>query len=334
MAYNRNTSNQLFELDFQISTAIILMLDQIRDLQSLRLAGSHANIELTLNTGKKILAHTAAVQADSDHVLDNLEEALHSLSEGAQEVDAQELIFITNSANPFKGDASKGIFSSSCAWRSYADLPESAQSTITDCLKGIAHPLDLDKFMIQKFQFETDDDSERYRVVQESVRGFIGSFHADVSYGLDEHLLLVWRNQLFFNGTTSDAAAELRKEDLVWPVLALETAVPGLDRDLLEEMDPGASYEASRLCLNVLDIHHERIGLIKQVLRDFGFFREGKTGKDRLRAFLDCTWESHKEAFRVTGINDDVLEALTKLILYRIVRRSILIEHVLTAANL
>ena len=46
----------LFGFDFQVNAAIILMLENIKELKSLRLEGEKEDIELTLENGEKILA--------------------------------------------------------------------------------------------------------------------------------------------------------------------------------------------------------------------------------------------------------------------------------------
>lgn len=71
------------------------MLERIKELRSVRLEGNEEDIELTLENGKKILAQAKAVEkssSDFSHVRENLKKALISLSEGAQRVDAQELM--------------------------------------------------------------------------------------------------------------------------------------------------------------------------------------------------------------------------------------------------
>lgn len=337
MAHTRNASSVLFGFDFQRNAAIILALENIRDLQSMRLEGNDEDIELTMVNGKKILAQAKSVvraSSDFNNVLGNLEKALSSLSEGAQKVDAQQLVFITNSSNPFKDDESRGIFSGFSAHRSYSDLPETAQKKIVDYLIKNAITLDLDKLAIQTFQFETNNPAERYKVVLDAIKEFIGSFQVNVSYGLDKQLLQVWHNQVFINGTKYNTDIELSKKDIVWPILVIETEVNQCDEDLLNELDPALYDEVVRAYKDVINTCCERIEFFTQVLYDYSTFKDDRTGKARFYDFVNYTWESYKENFRVDRISDDVLEALTKIVLYNIVRRRILIDRVKEAANL
>ncbi len=186
MVKNRRANAVLFGFDFQRNAAIILMLERIKELRSVRLEGNEEDIELTLENGKKILAQAKAVEkssSDFSHVRENLKKALISLSEGAQRVDAQELIFITNSPNPFNDEASRSVFGGLPTHRSFSSLPPSAQVTVQKYLGNIEHPLDSEKFTVQVFPFETDNEAERYKAVTQAMNDFIGIFSHENSKG-------------------------------------------------------------------------------------------------------------------------------------------------------
>lgn len=55
MVKNRRANAVLFGFDFQRNAAIILMLERIKELRSVRLEGNEEDIELTLENGKKFL---------------------------------------------------------------------------------------------------------------------------------------------------------------------------------------------------------------------------------------------------------------------------------------
>lgn len=96
---SRRADAVLFGFDFQRNAAIILMLDNIKNFQALRLEGNDEDIELTMQDGRRILAQAKAVvnsSSDFSHVRANLKKALTSLSDGAQDPNVERLIFITN----------------------------------------------------------------------------------------------------------------------------------------------------------------------------------------------------------------------------------------------
>lgn len=182
MAKSRRANAVVFGFDFQVNAAIVLMIENIEDLKSLRLEGNYEDIEIELENNQYILAQAKAVERSSSdfrNVRKNLEKSLISLSEGNQKVDAQRLILITNSPNPLNEEASRSIFWGD-AHREFLSLPESSQELIRRYLDNINQPLDTDKFMIQILPFETDNDIERYKVVKRVVDDFIGDLNLNI----------------------------------------------------------------------------------------------------------------------------------------------------------
>lgn len=219
MAKSRRANAVVFGFDFQVNAAIVLMIENIEDLKSLRLEGNYEDIEIELENNQYILAQAKAVERSSSdfrNVRKNLEKSLISLSEGNQKVDAQRLILITNSPNPLNEEASRSIFWGD-AHREFLSLPESSQELIRRYLDNINQPLDTDKFMIQILPFETDNDIERYKVVKRVVDDFIGDLNLNIP-GLGKKLLSIWHEEVFENGTKKDAAIQLKKKDLIFSV--------------------------------------------------------------------------------------------------------------------
>ena len=127
MPQNRRADAVYFGLDFQVNAAIVLMLENIDELKSLRLEGNHEDIDIELCSGKHILAQAKAIvkaSEDFKHVKENLKKALRTLSKGSQEISVKELIFVTNSPNPINDGASKSIFYGHSI-REFKDLPTS-----------------------------------------------------------------------------------------------------------------------------------------------------------------------------------------------------------------
>ena len=328
---NRRANAFFFVFDFQRNAAIVLMLENIRELRSVRLEGNEEDIELTLNSGEKILAQAKAVEkssSDFSHVRENLKKALVSLSEGAQKADAQQLIFITNSPNPFNDKGSRSVFSGLPTRRSFASLPPSAQQIVQKYLGDIDNPLNLQKFIVQVFPFETDDETERYKAVTQVVNDFIGTLNVNVSYGLGKWLLQVWHDDIFINGSKKDASTQLDKKDIIWPILVYETDINRCDDDFLNQFDIGVYDEVIRLYSNTIDSCCERIEFFTKILYDYTQFSSTKKQMEKCREFIDHSWEDYKLEFTSDGIDDETLEALTKIVLYNVIRRRITIDKV------
>ena len=305
---NRRADAGMFGFDFQVNAAIVLMLENIKTLSSVRLEGNEEDIVLTLNNKKKILAQAKAVQngsSDFRNVRANLKKALTTLSEGAQSADVDKLIFITNSANPFNDDSSRSVFYAPTR-RKFSDLPPSAQAIIQEYLSAIAQPLNTDNFVIQVFNFETDDDKERYKVVK-----------------------------IFENGSKKDAGITINKKGIIWPLIVLETDISKYDDEYEDLFDIGVYEEVTRRYQTVIDDCCERVDFFTKILYDYREFKsEKKNSKEKNIAFIQTTWEQYKTEFMDSSIDDETLEALTQIILYNVLRRRKLIESIRREVNL
>ena len=75
---NRRATAVVFGFDFQVNAAIVLMLENIKELDSLRLEGNYEDIELKLTDDTYILAQAKAVvdsSSDFRKVRNNLKKA-------------------------------------------------------------------------------------------------------------------------------------------------------------------------------------------------------------------------------------------------------------------
>lgn len=259
MAKSRRANAVMLGFDFQVNAAIVLMIENIEDLKSLRLEGNYEDIELELQNNQYILAQAKAVEKSSSdfrNVRKNLEKALISLSEGSQKVDAQRLILITNSPNPLNEDDSRSIFWGD-AHRTFLSLPETSQELIRGYLDNINYPLDVNKFMIQVLPFETDDDIERYKVVRKVVDDFIGDLNLNIP-GLGKKLLNIWNEEVFKSGTKKEVAIQLKKKDIVWPIMVIATDIGYCDNSFADIFDSSAYDEIVRQYKNTIESCCER----------------------------------------------------------------------------
>ena len=65
MAKSRRANAVVFGFDFQVNAAIVLMIENIEDLKSLRLEGNYEDIEIELENNQYILAQAKAVERSS-----------------------------------------------------------------------------------------------------------------------------------------------------------------------------------------------------------------------------------------------------------------------------
>ncbi len=332
---DRRADAMLFGCDFQTNAAIVLMLENIKDLSSLRLEGNYEDIALTLNDGNKILAQAKSVQESSTdfrNVRANLKKALTTLSE-SNSSNVKKLIFVTNSPNPLNDDASRSVFYGH-AHRGYDSLPESAKNIIDEYLSQIDQPLDTNKFNIQVIPFETDDDNERYKVIHQTINDFVGSIEARLSPGIGKKLFTIWKNDVFTNSSKKDASIELSKKAIIWPIIVIETDITLSEDSFIEQFDSGVYDEVVRTYRYFIDNCCEKIEFVTKVLFDYTQFQSSKKPIEKCLDFVETTWKAYKSEFETQNMNSEVLEALTKIVLYNIVRRRIVINQIKQGVNL
>lgn len=329
VAKSRRANAVMFGFDFQVNAAIVLMIENIEDLKSLRLEGNYEDIELELQNNRYILAQAKAVEKSSSdfrNVRKNLEKALVSLSEGGQKVDAKQLILITNSPNPLNEDASRSIFWGN-AHRTFLSLPETSQELIRGYLDNISYPLDVNKFMIQVLPFETDEDIERYKVIRKVVDDFIGDLNLNIP-GLGKKLLKIWYEEVFKNGTKKEAVIQLKKKDIVWPIMVIATDIVYCDDSFADIFDSSAYDEIVRQYKDTIESCCERCEFFIKVLCDYNTYQTTKKLSDKALDFAMNKWQDYLSEFELDGMDEEMQKGLVQIILYRIVRNRIVIQNI------
>lgn len=329
MPESRSAHATMFGFDFQVNAAIVLMIENIKELNSLRLEGNNEDIELELDNNQYILAQAKAVEKSSSdfrNVRKNLQKALISLSEGNQKCHARQLILITNSPNPLREEASRNIFLGH-AHREFSSLPESSKKIIENYIQDIEYPLELNKFMIQVLPFETDNDAERYKFVKGIVDDFIGDIKSRNAV-TEKELLTVWHESVFKNGTRKDTSITLSKKDLIWPIMVIATDIKSCDSEFIDQFDPGLYDEIVDQYENIIDSSCERYEFFIKVLYDYRVYQTSKKQSKRAYEFAINKWRDYVKEFGLDGVDEEIQEGLIKIILYRIVHNRIVIKNI------
>ena len=335
MGKDRRADAVFFGFDFQVNAAIVLMLENIKELQSLRIESENEDIDIELHSGKHILAQAKAIvnsSTDFKNVRNNLKKALESLSEGSRKVETEKLILITNSPNPLNENDSRFLF-----WgpsrRRFDTLPNSSQEIISGYLSQIKQPLDTAQFIIQVIPFETDDDSEKYKAVMQSINDFIGDLRLDIP-GIGRQLHKVWCGDVFKNGTKKDVEIKLSKNSLIWPIIVIATDIERIDRTFIERFDSVLYDEVVRRFRETINSCCERVEFFTRILYDFNCYANTGATKDKTINFVFDCWQDYSPEFDVDGIEPDTIEALTKVVIYNVLRRRFDIEKIKKGVSL
>ena len=330
---NRAATSVLFGFDFQANAAIVLMLENIKDMTSLRLEGSE-DIEINLNDGSSVLAQAKSVvnsSTDFSHVIENLKKSIVSLSEAEHKTGAvRELIYITNTRNPFNEKQLNTIFYGA-SQRNYSSLPTPLKDKINKIISKIENPLDVSKFKIQILPFETDNDNERYKCVMNAIGDFIPKL-GNISIAKD-NLHGIWVKDLFRSGTKRMSDIKLTKKDIIWPLIVLVTQNENYDED---EFDDSEIYELSRSYEAIINTCSEKYEFVTKVLCAYNVFYKEAKQSERKRKFIEM--ESSKFAYLFEGesvsLSNTLQEKLLQIIVRNILNKRIQIDNIKNAVNL
>lgn len=329
---DRTATSTLFGFDFQTNAAIVLMLDNIKDMADIRMEG-YEDVEIGLNDGSSILAQAKSVVNGSTNflsVLPNLKKAMETLSDAYSKCpSAKQLIYISNSFNPLDVPSEKQIFTGLSSRRKYNSLPPKSKEKIDNILSSIKSPFDKSKLLIQTFYFETDDEKEKNKyVVDYLIRDFITSIGINSIVPSELHKL--WFFDIFKSGTKRDQKLRLTKNDIIWPLIVLATYNMNFDD---EDLDDSEIEEITRLYKDVINICTEKYEFVTKVLCSFNCFQEGSK-KERVRLFANSHYKDFMYLLDGITMNDEIKESLIKIILCNILKKRIQINGIKDATNL
>lgn len=331
---NRSATSTLFGFDFQANAAIVLMLENIKDMVSIRLEGVE-DIEINLENGSCVLAQAKSVvnsSTDFSNVITKLKDAIISLSEAHHKSGAtvKELIYITNTPNPFNEPQLNTIFYGP-AQREYDTLPQSLKDKVLEITSNIQQPLDTNKFKIQILPFETDNEKERYKRVMEVMGDFI-SLLGNISISKNE-LHKIWSYDIFKSGTKRESNIKLSKDDIIWPIIVLITNNDNYDDD---EFDESEIAEISRSYKEIINTCTERYEFVTKILSAYNEFQPNVKAKDRKYNFIQSASRNYLSLFEDSNItiSEEIQEKLMHIIIRNILNQRIQINNIKSAVNL
>ncbi len=197
---DRNASASAFGWDFQTNSAILLMLENIKNVKSVRVEGEDEDIEITLQNQTKIYAQAKAVEKpdDTSHVIDKLAKALETLSDAAKKGDGELFTYVTNSANPFNNQRTLSYFTGR-THLGFDELPNVAQKKIIEIIRKNGYSdLDIHKVDVRVIPFYGNDLKNRYKEIQACVNEFLSKVNVSVP-GINSEIMEIWQKDLFQN---------------------------------------------------------------------------------------------------------------------------------------
>ena len=167
---------------------------------------------------------------------------------------------------------------------------------------------------------ETDDDAERYKAVSKVIDEFIGDLKLDIP-GIGRQLHRVWCGEVFKNGTKKNANITLSKKSLIWPIIVIATDIDRIDRDFIERFDSVQYDEVVRRFRETIDSCCERVEFFTKILFDFNAYKNAGKASEKTIDFVEECWRNYSSEFEDGGIESATAEALSKVVVYNVIRR-------------
>jgi hypothetical protein len=329
-----NASSAVFGWDFQSNAAIMLMLKNIKVASAVKVEGKTEDIEITLDSGNVIYSQAKSVfdpYNDYSHVVKKLKAGLKTLNSAAAMPNVEQLIYVTNSPNPFNKQETMGAFSGSLTSLKYAELPESCQNQIAELCAAEGYTFNHELFSVFVMQFHGDGDN-RYKVIKDLTNEFLNSVGLG-NRGLGQTMLEIWQRWFTINTSQHNTSLSITKKSMVWPLIVSICEINSEDASL-SDFDEGDIDQILNRYKAIIDNNSERFEFVTKVLSAYNSFRTNMKGNERIKSFIATHWQDYCSEFAIPNAESDVLETIVKLAISNVIRRRINIVKIKGAVNL
>lgn len=325
---DRNASASAFGWDFQINSAILLMLENIKEAKCVRVEGADEDIEITLRNQTKVYAQAKAVVKPDDTTNANakLTQAIETLNDDAKNGDGSLFTYVTNLSNPFNNQRLLGYFTGR-THLSYEELPDSAQKKINEIIrKNGFSSLDVQKMDVRVIPFYGTDLKNRYKEIKGCVDEFLSDINVDVQ-GINTEIMGIWQRDFFQNATQSDTAISVSKEKMIWPLIVLvvnKTSANEYKKDF-DDDEIGEIERKYKMIINQSTMSYD---MISRILSDF------RNAQKSQKQFVTEQWREYLDITNIIDADESTKESLVKIILYRILTQKQYINAIKRGVNL
>lgn len=312
-----NASAAAFGWDFQSNAAIMLMLKNIDKASKVKVEGHSQDVEITFADGKILMSQAKSVMKADDysHVKRNLDDGLRTLSNAAKISEVEQLVFITNSPNPFNDTTTMFKFSSPLNIVPFSELPTVCQQAINDIRSSKGYDFDTGLLTVFVMQFHGENDDERYKVLTTLTTEFLNNL--GVHKISTSYLLALWQGSFAVNA--SQLTTSITKKRMIWPVIALLCQVDKDDAEL-EDYDDSDVTEILQKYRSVINNKSERFEFVSCILSDYNEFHPEMKSKERTKNFIEEKWGNYKNSFDLRSADSTTEEMVIRLTIVNVLR--------------
>lgn len=324
----RNASASALGWDFQANAAILLMLENIKDADRVRVEGEDEDIEITLNDKTKIYSQAKSVAKPDDysHVIEKLSAALETLNLDAKNGDGSLFTYTTNSPNPFNNQKTMSYFNGRTHLYFY-ELPDKAQEKINELMeKEGFDSLDTSKMDIRVIPFHGRDPKNKYKWIQESINELLVELEMPTE-GIGTRILEIWQRDFFQNATQPDTSITISKSKMMWPLIVLIIDKAAAN-DYKKDFDDDEISEIERKYRSIINYNTMLYEFVTKIVTDH------RKSKLSAKEFVNLDWKNYMDVIESVSAEESTKRTLMKIILYKILIQKQYISDIKKGVNL
>ena len=260
---------------------------------------------------------------DFNNVKRNLQKGLGTLNNAAKLSEVEQLVFVTNSPNPFNDATTMFKFSSPLNMASFSELPENCKQVIDEICTEKGYDFDKKILSVCVMQFHGENEDERYKVLSQLTAEFLNSLGI---YKIPTtQLLTLWQHSFAVNATQQSTA--ITKERMVWPVIAILCEVSEEDAEL-QDYDEHDIEEIVHKYRNVINNNSERFAFVSRVLSDYNDYAQELKPRERTQKFINDKWNNYEDCFDLKSADQQTREMVIRLTVANVLRSRKVITEV------
>lgn len=351
---DNDASYGAFGWDFQANAGLFLFLKYIKGAVSIKVESRNQDIEIKLNNGN-IYAQAKALQDDSSENKNEnmkLRDAIISLVKVKCNSNDR-LIYISNLGAPISNDRNRfrnKIVKLATVDKIFTDSVNEQIGLIVAKLENENKKSNItvkkknkNLFLINKLNafnvgelyvasiYPFDGVEDRYDIIYEETLEFL-KYTLDIepatAITLHKDICKYWQDRLRLNETLKDEptkeSKEITKKDFVWAVVAFDIKNENYNviYDCVDfAIDSADEKEIEKYIDNDHNIYHERFEFSNKLMKDYACFYNSYRGKNADLEYLKTdSWKKFEFEF-LDVENDHKREIVTKIYMYRIIRK-------------
>ena len=327
-----NASSTKRGFTFQDCASIVLFLDHVKDVESIRVEGEKEDIELNMKDGTKIFSQCKTCKIDNwdKDYKRCFSDALRTMSESDDD-NCSGLIYTTNIVRPLGSHSEQGEFLSEDRWIKYNELSSKSRTVADSIIQDSGFDIDTDKLSFRIIGFIGETEKNKTKVVLDNIRSFIGRARLRQTVDVDS-LFSLWLDIISFNSSDENTSNFISKKHIIWLFIGDqmdEVAPYSSDWDIATEDELKPSYNS------LINQYVERVDFVSKVLADFSEWSEDKPrGQTTCDDFVKSSWQLYKEDLRAPDLSPEYQELLITMILRKIINLREFIRKIKEATDL